>query len=158
MKKKISTFLLFLFLSSCGYEAIYSVKNRANYAFQIAKLELSGDRQVNLKTKQILSSYSNPNIETENRKIFELKISSDSEKIITTKNASGNATKFKNEITLKVQVSMGGIIKASFSVTENFIYNNNSNTSELRSYENQIKNNLTEAAVDKILLKLALIK
>ena len=158
MKKKIFTFLLFLFLSSCGYEAIYSVKNRANYAFQIAKLELSGDRQVNLKTKQILSSYSNPNIETENRKIFELKISSDSEKITITKNASGDATKFKNETTLKVQVSMDGTIKSNFLVTENFIYNNNSNTSELRAYENQIKNNLTEAAVDKITLKLTLIK
>ena len=35
------------------------------------------------------------------------------------------------------------------------IYNNNSNTSELRTYENQIKNNLTEAAVDKIVFKLA---
>ena len=158
MKKKIFTFLLFLFLSSCGYEAIYSLKNRATYAFQVSKLELSGDRQVNLKIKQILSSYSNPKIAIENRKIFELKISSDSEKTITTKNASGDATKFKNEITLKVQASMEGIIKANFSFTENFIYNNNSNTSELRTYENRIKNNLTETAVDKITLKLALIK
>ena len=53
---------------------------------------------------------------------------------------------------------MDGTIKSNFLVTENFIYNNNSNTSELRAYENQIKNNLTEAAVDKILLKLTLIK
>ena len=158
MKKKIFTFLLFLFLSSCGYETIYSLKNRATYAFQISKLELSGDRQVNLRVKQILSIYSNPNIAIENRKIFELKITSDSKKIITTKNASGDATKFKNETTLKVQVSMDGTIKSNFLVTENFIYNNNSNTSELRAYENQIKNNLTEAAVDKITLKLTLIK
>ena len=158
MKKKIFTFLLFLFLSSCGYEAIYSLKNRVNYAFQISKLELSGDRQVNLKMKQILSTYSNPNIAIEKRKIFELKISSDSEKITITKNASGDATKFKNETTLKVQVSMDGTIKSNFLVTENFIYNNNSNTTELRAYENQIKNNLTEAAVDKITLKLTLIK
>ena len=158
MKKKIFTFLLFLFLSSCGYEAIYSLKNRPTYTFKISKLELSGDRQVNLKMKQILSSYSNPNIAIENKKIFELKISSNSEKIITTKNASGDATKFKNEITLKVQVSMDRTIISNFSVTEKFIYNNNSNTSELRSYENQIKNNLTEAAVDKVTSKLALIK
>ena len=158
MKKKIFTFLLFLFLSSCGYEAIYSLKNRATYAFQISKLDLSGDRQVNLRMKRMLSTYSNPKIVIENIKIFELKISSDSEKTITTKNASGDATKFKNEITLKVQVSMDGIIKEYFLVTENFIYNNNSNTSELRAYENQIKNDLTEAAVDKITLKLALIK
>ena len=158
MKKKIFTFLLFLFLSSCGYEAISSLKNRVNYAFQISKLELSGDRQVNLKMKQILSTYSNPNITIENRKIFELKISSDSEKITTTKNASGDATKFKNEITLKVQVSMDGKIISNFSVTEKFIYDNNSNTSELRTEESRIKNNLTEAAVDKITAKLALVK
>jgi outer membrane lipopolysaccharide assembly protein LptE/RlpB len=155
MEKKIFTFLLFLFLSSCGYEAIYSIKNRVNYAFKISELELSGDRQVNLKMKQILNNYRNPSITIEEGKDFELKISSESEKIITTKDAAGNATKFKNEIKINVQVSMGGTLKTNFSVTENFVYNNNSNTSELRSYENQIKNNLTETAVNKIILKLA---
>ena len=155
MEKKIFTFLLFLFLSSCGYEAIYSQKNRVNYAFKISELELSGDRQVNLKMKQILNNYRNPSITIEEGKDFELKISSESEKIITTKDAAGNATKFKNEIKINVQVSMGGTLKTNFSVTENFVYNNNSNTSELRSYENQIKNNLTETAVNKIILKLA---
>ena len=155
MKKKIFTFLLFLFLSSCGYEAIYSLKNRVNYAFKISKLELSGDRQVNLRIKRILNSYSNPKVEIEKVRIFELKISSISKKITTTKDASGNATQFENEIEVKVQVTMDGIIKSNFSVTENFVYNNNSNTSELRTYENKIKNDLTEAAVNKIVFKLA---
>ena len=40
-------------------------------------------------------------------------------------------------------------------IIEDFIYDNNSDTFELRSYENQIKNNLAEAAVNKILFKLA---
>jgi outer membrane lipopolysaccharide assembly protein LptE/RlpB len=155
MEKKIFTFLLFLFLSSCGYEAIYSLKNRVNYAFKISELELSGDRQVNLKMKQILNNYRNPSITIEDGKDFELKISSESEKITSTKDAAGNATKFKNEITINVKVSMDGTLKKSFSVTESFTYNNNSNTSELKTYENQIKNNLTEAAVDKIVFKLA---
>jgi len=39
-------------------------------------------------------------------------------------------------------------------IIEDFIYDNNSDTFELRSYENQIKNNLAEAAVNKILFKL----
>ena len=155
MKKKIFTFLLFLFLSSCGYEAIYSLENRVNYAFKISKLELSGDRQVNLRIKRILNSYRNPNVEIEYGRIFELKISSISKKITTAKDSSGNATQFENEIEVKVQVTMDGIIKSNFSVTENFVYNNNSNTSELRTYENKIKNDLTEAAVNKIVLKLA---
>ena len=152
MKKKTFTFLLFLFLSSCGYEATYSLKNRAIYAFSISELVLTGDRQVNLKIKQMLNPYNNPKIKEE--KDFGLKISSSSEKIITTKDASGDATKFKNEITVNVQVFLNGEYKSNLVIKEEFIYDNNSNTFELKTYENEIKNNLAEAVVDKILFKL----
>ena len=152
MKKKIFTFFLFLFLSSCGYEATYSLKNRIKYAFSINELNLTGDRQINLKIKQILSPYSNPKIKEE--KIFTLKISSSSEKITTAKDASGDATKFKNEITVNVQVFLNDEYKSNFVIKENFVYNNSLNTFELKTYENQIKDNLTEAVVDKILFKL----
>ena len=152
MKKKTFTFLLFLFLSSCGYEATYSLKNRAIYAFTISELVLTGDRQVNLKIKQMLNPYNNPKIKKE--KDFELKISSSSEKIITTKDTSGDATKFKNEITVNVQVFLNGEYKSNLVIKEDFIYDNNSNTFELKTYENEIKNNLAEAVVDKILFKL----
>jgi len=153
MKKKISTFLLFLFLSSCGYEAIYSVKNRIKYNFSISELVLVGDRQVSLRLKQKLNSYTNS--KNEEKKSFSLKISSSSEKVITANDASGDATKFKNEVTVNVEVFMNGEYKSNFVIIESFIYNNNSNTSELRAYENQIKNNLAEAAVGKITIKLA---
>ena len=153
MKKKIFTFLLFLFLSSCGYEAIYSLKNRIEYSFSISELVLVGDRQVNLRLKQKLNSYTNSNNKEE--KSFSLKISSNSEKVITANDASGDATKFKNEVTVSVKVFMNGKYKSNFVIIENFIYNNNSNTSELRAYENEIKNNLAEAAVGKITFKLA---
>ena len=63
MKKKIFTFLLFLFLSSCGYDATYSLKNRSIYAFSISEMVLTGDRQINLKIKQMLTPYKNPKIE-----------------------------------------------------------------------------------------------
>jgi len=152
MKKKTFTFLFFLFLSSCGYEATYSLKNRAIYAFTISELVLTGDRQVNLKIKQMLNPYNNPKIKKE--KDFELKISSSSEKIITTKDTSGDATKFKNEIAVNVQVFLNGKYKSNLVIKEEFIYDNNSNTFELKTYENEIKINLAEAVVDKILFKL----
>ena len=152
MKKKIFTFLLFLFLSSCGYEATYSLKNRAIYAFSISELVLAGNRQINLKIKQILNPYKNPKIEEE--KNFGLNITSSSEKIITTKDAAGDAVKFKNKIIVEVQVFLNGKNASNLVVIEDFIYNNNSNTFELKTYEKQIKNNLTEAAVNKILFKL----
>ena len=156
MKKKICTLLLFLFLSSCGYEAKYSLKNRAIYAFSISDLRLAGDRQINIKTKQMLNSYSE--LKTKREKSFVLKIFSNSEKITTTKDASGDATKFKNEITLSVEALMNEEFKSNFVITENFTYDNNSNTSELKNYENQITNNLTEVAVNKIISKLNNIK
>ena len=152
MKKKIFTFLFFLFLSSCGYEATYSLKNRAIYAFSISELVLTGNRQINLKIKQMLNPYKNPKIEQE--KNFILNISSSSEKIITTKDAAGDAVKFKNEITVNVQVFLNGEFKSNFVIKEDFIYDNNSNTFELKTYENELKNTLAEAAVDKILFKL----
>ena len=152
MKKKIFTFFLFLFLSSCGYEATYSLKNRSIYAFSINELVLTGDRQVNLKIKQMLNPYNNPKIKEE--KNFALNISSNSEKIITTKDAAGNAVKFKNEIIVKVQVLLDGKSSKNFVIKEGFIYDNNSNTFELKTYENEIKNNLAEAVVNKILFKL----
>ena len=152
MKKKIFTFLLFLFLSSCGYEATYSLKNRSIYAFSISELVLSGDRQINLKIKQLLNPYTNPKIEKERK--FILNISSNSKKIITTKDAAGDAVKFKNEITVKVQVLLDGKNATNLVIIEDFIYDNNSDTFELKTYENQIKNNLAEAAVNKILFKL----
>ena len=152
MKKKIFTFLLFLFLSSCGYEATYSLKNKSIYAFSISELVLSGDRQINLKIKQLLNPYTNPKIEEERK--FILNISSNSKKIITTKDAAGDAVKFKNEITVKVQVLLDGKNATNLVIIEDFIYNNNSDTFELKTYENQIKNNLAEAAVNKILFKL----
>ena len=152
MKKKTFTFLFFLFLSSCGYEATYSLKNRSIYAFSISEMVLTGDRQINLKIKQLLNPYNNPKIKEE--KDFGLKISSSSEKIITTKDASGDATKFKNKIIVKVQVFLNGKNASNLVVIEDFIYNNNSNTFELKTYEKQIKNNLAEAAVNKILFKL----
>ena len=152
MKKKIFTFLLFLFLSSCGYEATYSLKNRAIYAFSISELVLTGDRQVNLKIKQLLNPYTNPKVKEE--KSFALNISSESEKITTVKDAAGDPVKFKNEITLKVQIFLNGKFESNFVIKEDFIYDNNSNTFELKTYENEIKDNLTEAAVEKILFKL----
>ena len=152
MKKKIFTFLLFLFLSSCGYEATYSLKNRSIYAFSISELVLTGDRQINLKIKQLLNPYSNPKIAEE--KNFVLNVSSSSEKIITTKDAAGDAVKFKNEITVKVQVLLDGKNATNLVIIEDFIYDNNPDTFELRTYENQIKNNLAEAAVNKILFTL----
>ena len=149
-QKKI-IFLLLLLLSSCGYEAIYSKKNSSNYIFSINDLSFVGDKTINLTIKQKL------NIFTQNKKNkdFVIKVSSSSKKIILSKNTAGDATSFKNAITINVDVLMNDKFKNNFVISENFNYNNISNKFNLKRYEEEIKNNLAETASDKLIFKLS---
>ena len=149
--KKIFIFLSFIFLSSCGYEAIYSKKNSIDYNFFIDELSFTGDRGVNLKIKERLGNY----MINKKDKSFALKISSISTKIIAAKNVSGDATSFKNTIATKIEVSINGNFKNSFVIIESFNYNNNSNRFGLKRYEKEIKNNLAETIAKKLILRLS---
>ena len=149
-QKKI-IFLLLLLLSSCGYEAIHSKKNSINYNFSINELNFTGDRKINLKIKERLNNY------TQNKKDkdFIIKVSSTSEKIILAKNVAGDATAFKNTISINVEVLMNNKLKNNFIIIESFNYNNISNKFDLKEYEAEIKKNLAETATDKLIFKLS---
>ena len=150
LQKKIILLFLFL-LSSCGYEAIHSKKNSINYSFSVSELSFVGDRTVNLKIKEKLNNY------TQNKKDkdFILKISSTSEKIILAKNIAGDATYLKNKISINIEVLMNNKFESNFMIIESFNYNNISNKFNLKKYEKEIKNNLAEAATDKLIFKLS---
>ena len=149
-QKKI-ILLLLLLLSSCGYEAIYSKKNSSNYVFSVSDLSFVGDKTVNLKIKERLNNYA----QGKKDKDFILRISSTSEKITLAKNTVGDATSFKNSISINVEVLMNNKFKSSFIILESFNYNNISNKFNLKKYEKEIKNNLAETATDKLIFKLS---
>jgi hypothetical protein len=151
MLNKIFVLVLFLFLSSCGYEAIHSKKNLINYNFSISKLNFTGDRNVNLKMKEKLNIYTL----TKKDKNFILKISSTTKKIVLAKNAVGDSTNFKNTILINVQVLRNNNLVTNFQIIENFNYNNITNKFELARYEREIIDNLTETAKDKIIFRLS---
>ena len=151
MQKNVFTLLLFLFLSSCGYEAIYSKKNSKNYNFFISELSFIGDKDINLRMKERLSNYTF----NEKNKNFALKIFNSSTKEVAAKNTLGDAVTFKNTIATNIEVSMNGEFKNNFVIIESFIYNNNSNRFNLKRYEREIKNNLAETITDKLILKLS---
>ena len=150
LKKKVIIFLL-LFLSSCGYEAIHSKKNIKYYEFSISKLSFNGDRDINLKIKEILNNYT---LDKKN-KDFILKLTSTSKKIIMAKNTAGDATFFKNTISINVDILMNNKFKSNFIILESFNYNNISNKFDLKKYEEEIKDNLAETASDKLIFKLS---
>ena len=149
-QKKI-ILLLLLLLSSCGYEAIHSKKNSANYSFSVNELNFVGDRTINLKIKEKLNNYT----QSKKDKDFILRTSSTSEKIILAKNTAGDATSFKSTISINVEVLMNNKFKSNLIFLESFNYNNISNKFNLKEYEVEIKNNLTETALDKLIFKLS---
>ena len=151
MFRKQIILLLLLLLSSCGYEAIYSKKNSVNYNFSVSELNFVGDRTVNLKIKEKLNNYA----QAKKDKDFILRISSTSEKITLSKNTAGDATSFKNSVSINVEVLMNNKFKSNFIILESFNYNNISNKFNLKKYEEEIKNNLAEIASDKLIFKLS---
>ena len=151
MEKRIFTFILLLFLSSCGYEAIHSKKNKENYDFSVSELKFIGDRDVNLKIKERLNNYTL----IKKDKDFTLKISSISEKLILVKNDAGDATNFKIEITVNIDIFNDTKLKSNIVIIESFNYNNNNNNFELKSYEKEIKNNLANTISEKLIFKLS---
>ena len=122
-----------------------------NYSFSVSELSFIGDRTVNLKIKEKINNYT----QSKKDKDFILRISSTSEKTILAKNTAGDATSFKNTISINVEVLMSNKIKSNFIILESFNYNNISNKFNLKKYEEEIKNNLTETATDKLIFKLS---
>ena len=151
MFRKQIILLLLLLLSSCGYEAIYSKKNSVNYSFSVSELNFVGDKTVNLKIKEKLNNYA----KEKKDKDFILRISSTSEKMTLAKNTAGDATSFKNSISINVEVLMNNKFKSNFIILESFNYNSISNKFNLKKYEEEIKNNLAETAADKLIFKLS---
>ena len=154
MQKKIFSLLFFLFLSSCGYDAVYSKKNSINYNFSIDELNFIGDRDINLKMKERLNSYTL----NKKNKDFKIKISSISSKTVAAKDTTGDATSFKNTVIINVEISINDKLKNSFVMSESFNYNNNSDKFSLKKYEREIKNNLAETISEKLIFKLSNIR
>ena len=154
MQKKIFSFLFLFLLSSCGYEATYSKKNLLNYDFSISEINFNGDREVNLKMKEKLNNY------TINKKDknFKIDILTTATKVVSAKNITGDATNFKSTVSVKVDLVMNNKLKSNFIIRESFNYNNNSNKFNLKTYEKNIKNNLTETITEKLIFRLSNIK
>ena len=154
MQKKIFSFLFLFLLSSCGYEATYSKKNLLNYDFSISEINFTGDREVNVKMKERLNNY----LINKKNKNFKVDILSIATKTVSAKDISGDATNFKSAVYIKVDLVMNNKLKNSFIIRESFNYNNNSNKFNLKTYEKNIKNNLTETITEKLIFRLSNIK
>ena len=154
MMKKTFTLIIFLFLTSCGYEAIHSKNNAVNTGFSINKLNFIGDRDINLRIKSKLNNYTLKKKNTN----FSLIISSNAMRLVSAKNRSGDPISCQSIVTINVVVLMDNNNKNNLKIVEIFNYNNNNNKFKLKKYEREIRNNLAETITEKLIFKLSNIK
>ena len=150
MLKKILIPILLLFLTTCGYEAMYSQKNIANHSFSISEMVLDGENNINIRIKSKLNNYTL----VEKDKQFILKIKSSLEKITLAKNIAGDATKYRSVLKLGVQVVLENNFVNNLEIIESFDYDSIENTFDLKRYEKEIQNTLANTAIDKLIFKL----
>ena len=150
MLKKILIPILLLFLTTCGYEAMYSQKNIAYHNFSISEIVFDGENNINIRIKSKLNNYTL----VEKDKQFILKIKSSIEKITLAKNIAGDATKYRSVLKLGVQVVLENNLVNNLEIIESFDYDSIENTFDLKKYEKEIQNTLANTAIDKLIFKL----
>ena len=146
--KKITIIISFFLLLSCGYEPIFS-SSKGN--FSITEIELLGKKKIGSKIKKNLSIYKN----IENKSIFySLEINSDQKKNIVSKDTKGDPKIFEMQILVDLTILENNKIKNKKNFKESYVYNNSSNKFDLNQYEKNIKENLTEKIIEKIIIYL----
>ncbi len=146
IKKIILLSFLILVLNNCGYTPIYSKQSQD---FQISKIETSGEVKVNKLLYNKLKIYSdNPNA----RKTFNLNINSLSTKTTIAKDKKGNPTQFSIELSITLQITDGLDNKVDRIFSESSTYDNNDNKFDLRKYEDNLIENMTDKLFSEIIL------
>ena len=151
MLKNILLIVLFTLTTSCGYEAVYSKKNRIiNTDFSITKISLSGDREINIQIKKKLDTFT----KIEKNKNYALDIETEAKRTTIANDTKGDPSVFKIEVNVFAIATMQDDTRTEIQFTQNFKYNNIQDKFELKRYEREIKNNLAETITTKLLSKL----
>ena len=134
-------------LYSCGFEAVYSVKN-TNFRFSEIK---TNDEAVSAVLKNNLSNYYSSDLEKTDYKI---KINLEQSRNIKSKNKKGEALVYSIVINGEILIYRSEKLKSTFNVNEFFDYQNTSNKFDLSEYEANITRNLTTKISNELIIKM----
>ena len=142
--KKIFLLITIIFIYSCGYSPLY-IAGKNDLFLNLKKIE--GDLELNNYIKndfKIASVASSPNV-------FDINAQTKFEKIILTKDATGDATDYRLDFTVKFIIVSED---KEISYKESFKIKKNNQKFEQSNYEREIKRNFSEIVKDKLVLYL----
>ena len=149
--KKYYLFIILLLFAQCDYKPIYS-KNNQNFGIKI--IEFNENRS----NKILATRLENYSYEKENVFLYELKLSTSENKLILSKDTKGDPLLLGLKINLKIEVYEKGKLITKKEYNEQFNYQNLSKKFELNSYEREIRSNIFDKMVSKILIDLTNLK
>lgn len=137
--------IIILLTSACGYNPIYLNKNLDNFKF--LTVTLNGDKEINRKIVSALSiKEDKSNLNNEN-----LILDSSFKIEETSKNSKGQVTSYRSTITVKFTIKENNEIKNNKEFRDSFAYGNRENKFDLVTYQDEVKNNLTNKIIEEII-------
>tara|TARA_B100001996_G_scaffold207192_1_gene158842 strand:+ start:368 stop:820 length:453 start_codon:yes stop_codon:yes gene_type:complete len=149
--KKYYLFIMLLLFTQCDYKPIYS-KNNQNFGIKI--IEFNENR-----TNKILATrLKNYSYEKDNIFLYELKLLTSENKLILSKDTKGDPLLLGLKINLNIEVYEKNKLITKKEYNEQFNYQNLSKKFELNSYESEIRSNIYDKMISKILIDLTNLK
>jgi outer membrane lipopolysaccharide assembly protein LptE/RlpB len=152
--KKIFLYLCFLTFFSCsGYEPIFSTKD---FTYHISDIKNMDDKKT---TRQVVTNILSYKLDTGNNKNYSLKVNSNENKEITSRDSKGNALTYRITINVEVAVLKGdsNILLDTINIMKDFTYNYQINQFELGQYKKDIIESLIVKISEEIIVALQLI-
>ena len=149
--KKYYLFIVLLLFTQCNYKPIYS-QNNQNFGIRI--IEFNENRS----NKILATRLKNYSYEKDNIFLYELKLLTSENKLILSKDTKGDPLLLGLKINLKIEVYEKDKLITKKEYNEQFNYQNLSKKFELNSYESEIRSNIYDKMITKILIDLTNLK
>jgi hypothetical protein len=149
MKKYL--FIILLLFNQCDYKPIYS-QNNQNFGIKI--IEFNENRS----NKILATRLKNYSYKKNNLFLYELKLLTSENKLILSKDTKGDPLLLGLRINLKIEVYEKDKLVTKKEYNEQFNYQNLSKKFELNSYESEIRLNIYDKMISKILIDLVNLK
>ena len=140
--------LLFISLSSCGYQTLYTGDNKDGFIFK--DITTIGNKNINKKIISTLNLQKNKS--KKNKWNYFRKFKNIDE---ISKDKKGELI-YRTILNVNLKIIDEGNLVKEKTFKEDFSYNNMDNKFDLKIYQNNVENNLTKKIVDQIIIFLKL--
>ena len=147
-KKTVFIILLFFLLQNCGYTPIY--KNVKNLDYKLNIVNISGNYDINNLITTYVQRYSNQS----DAKNLNLNIKTEYVRNVLSKNKEGKITNYLIKSRIEFILVDSENIK-NFVFEDEIRAANSDNQFEFKKYENTIKSNFVDSAMEQLILKIS---